>query len=112
MRDTDELRRLADKYRKSFSAGEKALAEALDQILLVVAEYEGAITWDTTCLSCSRVLDAAIRDYERAEKAESELDAAREREDVVSSLANSMQHSPLEAVRAWGADLRRALDGE
>lgn len=38
-----------------------------------LAEYESAICWETTCLSCSRMLDACREADERAEKAEAEL---------------------------------------
>ena len=38
--------------------------------------YENALSWHTSCLSCSRILDAAASERERAEKAEAELAAA------------------------------------
>ena len=33
-------------------------------------ELENALTWQTSCLACSRVLDSSIREHERAERAE------------------------------------------
>jgi len=35
-----------------------------------VAEYRQAITWDTTCLNCSSLLDANYQLYVRVEQAE------------------------------------------
>jgi rubrerythrin len=46
-----------------------ALKERLD----LLAEYENAITWNTTCLACSRTLDALIKETERAGQAETEV---------------------------------------
>jgi hypothetical protein len=48
-----------------------------DQARAQVADYENRITWDTTCGQCATVLDRAIADYERAERAEAERDQAR-----------------------------------
>lgn len=42
-------------------------------------EYENAITWNTTCLSCSAVLDSSIRETFRREAAEAKLAAIAER---------------------------------
>ena len=38
-----------------------------------LAELENAVTWGTSCLSCSRVLDEAMAERERAEHAEARL---------------------------------------
>lgn len=38
-----------------------------------VAEFDHIINWHTTCASCARILDSAIRETERAEKAEGAL---------------------------------------
>ena len=48
----------------------EARAEAAEGKLL---EYENAITWGTSCLSCSRTLDTSIAEHERAERAEGKL---------------------------------------
>lgn len=37
-----------------------------------IGEYENAITWGTSCLACTRVLDSAYRETVRAEQAEAE----------------------------------------
>jgi hypothetical protein len=52
--------------------------DALDDLDLAeaqrrAAEYEDAITWNTTCTSCAAVLDSLIKETERAEKAEAAL---------------------------------------
>jgi len=50
----------------------QARAEAAEAKVL---EYENAITWNTTCLSCSAVLDSAIAETFRREQAEAKLAA-------------------------------------
>lgn len=52
-----------------YAHADTALAE-LKRELATLAEYENAITWQTDCLSCARILDSCIRETERAEKAE------------------------------------------
>jgi hypothetical protein len=42
-----------------------------------IADYENRITWDTTCGNCARLLDASIKDYERAEEALARLEAVK-----------------------------------
>jgi hypothetical protein len=39
-----------------------------------VREYRNAITWNTTCVSCSKLLDSCYAETVRAEKAEAERD--------------------------------------
>lgn len=36
-------------------------------------EVDNAITWDTTCLNCARILDKSYADFVRAEQAEAAL---------------------------------------
>ncbi len=48
-------------------------ADDLRAVLAELLEYRNAITWETSCLSCSRMLDACRTADERAEKAEAEL---------------------------------------
>lgn len=43
-----------------------------------LADYENRITWHTSCGSCARVLDSAIRETERAEQAENRLRLAHQ----------------------------------
>jgi hypothetical protein len=50
-----------------------AAMEIFEPSLDLLAEYENAITWNTSCLACSRTLDASIRDHDRAEQAEANL---------------------------------------
>ena len=42
-----------------------------------LGEYEDAITWNTTCISCARVLDSAYAETVRREQAEGKLAAVR-----------------------------------
>lgn len=58
-----------DEYEKQRQRAEQAEAK--------VADYENRITWETNCGSCARILDSAIRETERAERAEAALAEAR-----------------------------------
>jgi hypothetical protein len=40
----------------------------------LLAEYEGALCWDTTCLNCASLLDANYREFMRREIAEEALE--------------------------------------
>lgn len=54
------------------------LPDAADDLRAVLAElldYRNAITWETICLSCSRMLDACRAADERAEAAEADLES-------------------------------------
>jgi hypothetical protein len=53
-------------------------ADDLRAVLAELLEYRNAITWETNCLSCSRMLDACRTADERAEKAEAELESIGE----------------------------------
>ena len=53
--------------------------DAVMAAILPLAELENAITWDTSCTSCARVLDSAYEQTCRAEAAEGKL-AAIERQ--------------------------------
>jgi hypothetical protein len=50
-----------------------AVLAELKRELEALAEYENTINWHTTCTSCARILDSAIRETERAERAEAAL---------------------------------------
>ncbi|MFH8813062.1 hypothetical protein ACH4GZ_38685 [Streptomyces hygroscopicus] len=49
-----------------------------DRLAAKVVEFDNAITWHTTCLSCSRVLDSCYRETVRAEQAEAAVERVRE----------------------------------
>ena len=52
-------------------------SDELDALYDRLADYESRITWHTTCGSCARILDSAIRETERRERAEAALAEAR-----------------------------------
>ncbi|MFJ4473286.1 hypothetical protein ACIP2X_38130 [Streptomyces sp. NPDC089424] len=60
-----------------YGEADAVLAE-LKLELDALAKYENTITWHTTCTSCARVLDSAVRETERAEKAEAALTRFRD----------------------------------
>jgi len=51
-------------------AGVDEIEAERDVLRAQVVDYENRIAWHTTCKQCATVLDAGIRDHERAEKAE------------------------------------------
>lgn len=85
---------LEDTFAETYEAGEAppgtlqeridGLAGALAKATGIIAErdrriadYENAISWNTSCTSCAAVLDSSIRDHDRAERAEAQLAAIR-----------------------------------
>lgn len=59
------------------AAAAGAAGEELEELRRRVAEYEGAVTWETSCLSCARLLDSCYAETVRREQAEAELGAVR-----------------------------------
>lgn len=45
------------------------LLDALEKAEQALAELNGAICWNTTCLNCASMLDASYREYVRVEQA-------------------------------------------
>ncbi|MEU1071885.1 MULTISPECIES: HIT domain-containing protein [unclassified Streptomyces] len=66
-----------DHLRSVWLAHADAALDALRPELAALTEYENTINWETTCVSCARMLDASHRDHERAEQAEADLAEAR-----------------------------------
>lgn len=56
-----------------YAHADVVLAE-LKPELDALAEYENAVTWMTNCTSCARLLDASIRENERAGRAQEAID--------------------------------------
>lgn len=52
--------------------------DELTRLRALVADYDHAIAWDTTCLNCASLLEQNYRDYVRAERAEAALRRADE----------------------------------
>jgi hypothetical protein len=63
--------------RGSEARAQQAEAER-DRLAARVAELENAITWETTCLNCARILDSCYTETVRAEKAEAAVQRVRE----------------------------------
>lgn len=63
-------------WRKA-AAGAPTLLAEIDRLTAALAELNNAITWDTTCLHCSSLLDASYTATVHAEQAEAERDALR-----------------------------------
>jgi hypothetical protein len=76
--------------------GDTALRERL-------AELESAINWQTSCLSCARLLDASYADHARAEEAERERDEACAAVQRVRDLAEKL--AGLAPADDWGNDM-------
>ena len=56
-----------------------ALRKRAEEAERKLAELEGALNWQTSCLACSRVLDSAYAETVRAEQAETERAALTDR---------------------------------
>jgi bacterioferritin-associated ferredoxin len=67
------------------------------------ADYENRITWETNCGSCARILDASIREHERAERAEAALDRVR-------AIASDHLHEHAAGTDPCAAAILDALD--
>jgi uncharacterized PurR-regulated membrane protein YhhQ (DUF165 family) len=67
----------AEKLRVTRLRAERAEAQVAT-LTAEVRAYRNAITWNTTCFSCSKLLDSCYAETVRAEKAEAERDAAVE----------------------------------
>ena len=66
-----------------------------------VAEYENAITWNTSCTSCAAVLDSSIAETFRREQAEARCDRIRE---VISNFLSQYGSSQIPMFKV-GQDL-------
>ncbi|GGW15801.1 hypothetical protein GCM10018980_51490 [Streptomyces capoamus] len=53
------------------------LCDRLANLERQLADYENRIIWHSTCESCARTLDSAIRETERAERAEAAIARVR-----------------------------------
>lgn len=95
------MREMGAELRKVEAERDKALAQ--------VSRYEGAICWDTTCLSCAAVLDSLHRETERREQAEAAVERVR-----VLAQANRIEcASPGEWTDVeviWPSEILAALD--
>lgn len=98
---------------------EEALRAELVAARARLVELENAITWNTSCLSCSTVLDSSLAATERAEKAEADRDRYKElsddlvvrRRDLVGALraanAQALRDKPvLDAAEAYRERVR------
>ena len=94
--------------------------EEMDRLRAKVAEIDHIINWHTTCASCARILDSAYADTRRAETAEADLNACRDRYAVAAD--NAVQEirrleadlvaarSTIDRVRTWAEDELRYSD--
>lgn len=97
----EDLRDADTEYRVQISELDKEIAKLRKQ----VAEHEGALTWGTSCLACSKVLDSSIKETFRAEKAEEELAKLRAQvEDLKQDTAK------LSALESAGVDNWQGYD--
>ncbi|MFR9796597.1 hypothetical protein ACL02U_11935 [Streptomyces sp. MS06] len=89
------------------------LAPELDRL----ADLEHRLTWHTTCASCARLLDANIRETERAERAEARAQQAEATLDAESRTLNEVDQrcdgyaSALTRIRETADWIRRNYPG-
>ncbi|WP_329521189.1 hypothetical protein [Spirillospora sp. NBC_01491] len=83
----------------------------IDRLRERLAELEGALTWQTSCLSCARTLDSSIENHERAERAEANLDR-RTREWQDEQAARIAAEQDVIAAHATVQRVRKAIESE
>lgn len=69
-------------------------------IMDMLKEYAGALSWETSCLNCARVLDSSVEEMFRRETVEQELHEA--------GLANQAMQTHIASLEAEVATLRAA----
>jgi len=52
-------------------------AKDVPRLLAMIKDYERGINWNTTCTNCAKLLESSHADYERAEKAEADVEIAK-----------------------------------
>jgi hypothetical protein len=85
-------RRLSPHADHAMTDQADALLDEVERLRERVAKYEGAITWDTTCLNCSRLLD-------RCYQADAERDEARAEMDRLSGLLDAIRGTTITRLR-------------
>ena len=89
--------------------------EVFQMCLRKLAEHENAITWETSCLSCARVLDRSYAETCRAERAEAALtEAALAEKERIAKVAEDLgvhYHERLERTRGRAASFADYLRG-
>lgn len=68
------------------------------RLLSVIMEYENAITWDTTCLNCSNLLNQLYDSDMRIERVQATIRGLLERKDLI---------APSEVAEWLEEDLKR-----
>lgn len=53
--------------------------EEMETLRARLLDYENTLSWETSCLNCAAILDASVKETERAETAEAEVESLRER---------------------------------
>lgn len=95
-----------DRTIRELEAENKALKDQL-------AELNGAISWDTSCLSCASVLDASYAATVRAEKAEAELarsDKFKEKWRNQAEMATALVEQLREELALYKRDNRHQIE--
>ena len=92
-------------------AAMSVVAPKLEQLRKELAELRGALNWQTSCTSCARVLDASIKETQRAELAEAAIERARDELDSWQETIDSgvMRDSEWEQCLAANLPILRAI---
>ncbi len=73
------VRKVADRMQQDAATARTLLSGVLvEEISRRIGECENTITWNTTCISCARVMDRAYAETVRREAAEARLAEVRQ----------------------------------
>lgn len=72
------------------------LAKSKEELVEMIGEYENALTWDTTCIRCSTLLDNNYEQYVKLQ--------------LVQELIDSVKREGGDTAPLW--KIERALKGE
>ncbi|WP_242890211.1 hypothetical protein [Actinomadura litoris] len=88
---------------RHFQAALAELTQRAEQAEARLAEQDNAINWDTSCLSCAKLLDSCYVETIRAEQAEAAVERGRD-------LADRLRRDPAPLAAAYADRLDAALD--
>lgn len=92
--------------QRHFDDGWHSRDAEIERLRASVQDYENAITWDTTCLNCSKLMDSNYEQHCEIERLRAEVAAARASVDYWVSAATE-RGNDLDALRAEVARLEQ-----
>jgi len=114
MTGEERIERLA-RLREEADAGERCgganhiphIAELREKIVFWekkiadLTQYQNAMNWETSCLSCSKLLTASINDEEKIERLTEEREALRDIIEAIRTDADAQRREPITTNDNW-----------